>query len=209
MRYKGIIFDLDGVICKTDEYHFRAWKTIADQLQSPFDEEKNNLLRGVSRMESLEIILGANKLTADEKISLASEKNEVYKKFLYKMTSEDLDQRVKETLDELRRRGLKLAIGSSSKNARLILSRIGLEDYFDVVVDGTDIKHSKPHPEVFVNACKQLLMIPKECAVVEDAVAGLQAGIAGGFDVIAIGDAGSSELTELKINKFEELLHLI
>ena len=128
MKYKGIIFDLDGVICSTDVYHYQAWKKIADENGIYFDETINNRLRGVSRMESLEIILEKSdvKFSEAEKELLAEEKNEYYKELLKKMTEADLSAEVKETLDALRDKGLKLAIGSSSKNTKIILGRIGL-----------------------------------------------------------------------------------
>ena len=137
MRYKGIIFDLDGVICFTDKYHYLAWKEMADSTGIYFDETINNRLRGVSRMESLDIILErSDKIySQDDKEKLAEQKNELYKTFLLKMTPADLSDEVKNTLDELRKRGHKLAIGSSSKNAKTILKQIGVGDYFDEVIN--------------------------------------------------------------------------
>ena len=129
MKYQGVIFDLDGVICSTDEYHYRAWKALADELEIPFDRETNNRLRGVSRMASLEIVLeGYQKapLTEGEKQALADKKNALYRESLKAMSPADLSGEVKETLDTLRSRGLKLAIGSSSKNAPFILRQIEL-----------------------------------------------------------------------------------
>ena len=151
MKYQGIIFDLDGVICHTDKYHYQAWKKLADKLGVYFDEVINNRLRGVSRMESLNIILEKcdRELTIQEKEACAEEKNEIYKELLKNMTTEDLSWEVRETLEQLREKGLKLAIGSSSKNAGFILERIGLGDFFDAVSDGNNITFSKPDPEVF------------------------------------------------------------
>ena len=156
--FDAVIFDLDGVICSTDEYHYLAWKTIADSLGVDFDRKKNDRLRGVSRMESLEIILEdcRERLSPAEKEELASGKNEIYKKQLYKMSPKDLADEVRITLDELRERGYLLAIGSSSKNAKFILQQIGLNGYFDAVSDGTNISRSKPDPEVFVCAADML-----------------------------------------------------
>lgn len=152
MKYKGIIFDLDGVICHTDKYHYQAWKKLADKLGIYFDEEINNRLRGVSRMESFEIILEKydGEMTEEEKVRYASEKNDLYRELLKNMTTADLDPQVKETLDALRSRGLLLAIGSSSRNAGFILERLGLSGYFDAVSDGNNISRSKPDPEVFL-----------------------------------------------------------
>jgi beta-phosphoglucomutase len=166
----AIIFDLDGVIVSTDEYHYEAWKYLADKLGLHFDWEVNHRLRGVSRMECLEIILEqytGPALSPDEKTALADEKNALYQSNLMKMTSEDLPKDVMITLEALRGKGMLMAIGSSSKNAGLILSRIGLCDYFDAVVGGGDISHSKPHPEVFLKAAEQLNVKPERCLVVE------------------------------------------
>ena len=191
MKYQAIIFDLDGVICHTDRYHYLAWKQLADELGIYFDETINHRLRGVSRMESLEIVLERSDrtFTEEEKLLYAEKKNEVYKELLKQMSPKDLSEEVKQTLDELRAKGLKLGIGSSSKNARFILSRIGLEDYFDAVCDGNCISRSKPDPEVFVKAAAMLSTPAERCLVVEDAKAGVEAAVAGGMDCAAIGDA--------------------
>lgn len=188
--YKGIIFDLDGVICYTDQYHYKAWKMLADKLGIPFDEQINNRLRGVSRMESLEIILEKSEkaYTEEEKVEMAEEKNTNYRELLAQMSPKDLSSEVKETLDLLHGTKL-LAIGSSSKNTAFILERIGLAGYFDAVADGNDITRSKPDPEVFLIAARRLNLKPQECLVVEDAKAGVDAAVAGGFDCAAVGDA--------------------
>lgn len=146
MKYKGIIFDLDGVICHTDKYHYQAWKKLADKLGIYFDQEINNRLRGVSRMESFDIILEKyhGQMSQEDKVRYAAEKNDLYRELLKNMTTDDLDPQVKETLDTLRSRGLLLAIGSSSKNAGFILERLGLDGYFDAVSDGNNISRSNP-----------------------------------------------------------------
>ena len=210
MKYQGIIFDLDGVICHTDKYHYQAWKKLADRLGIYFDEEINNRLRGVSRMESLEIILERSdkKYTEQEKEVFATEKNEVYKELLKQMTPAELSPVVKNTLDQLRERGIKLAIGSSSKNAGFILGRLGLADFFDAVSDGNNISHSKPDPEVFLNAAEFLKLPTSECLVVEDAEAGLLAAKNGGMDSAAIGDAVKSDLSQYKLKEFSDLLDI-
>ena len=210
MEYKGIIFDLDGVICHTDKYHYQAWKKLADKLGIYFDEKINNRLRGVSRMESLEIILEKSDKTYDEqeKIRFAEEKNSLYKVLLQKMTPEDLSQEVKTTLEQLKEKGFKLAIGSSSKNAKFILERIGLSEFFDAVSDGNNITQSKPSPEVFLKAAEYLGLEPGACLVVEDAEAGLQAAVNGGMDCAGIGDASGSSLATYKLNSFKDLLNV-
>ena len=210
MAYEAVIFDLDGVICHTDNYHYQAWKAIADQLHIYFDETINNRLRGVSRMESFDIILERydGTMTEEEKVRYTTEKNEIYKELLKNMSPDDLSKEVKDTLDELRNRGMKLAIGSSSKNARFILGQIGLGDYFDGISDGNNITKSKPDPEVFLKAAEYIGKKPEHCIVVEDAKAGLEAGIAGGFACAAIGDAIKSGLANWNLTTFADLLKI-
>lgn len=211
MNYKAVIFDLDGVICFTDKYHYLAWKKMADDMGIYFDETINNRLRGVSRMESLEIILERydKKLTQEEKQAMAEKKNKTYVELLGQMTEKDLSLEVKETLDLLRRNGLKLAIGSSSKNAKFILERLGLKDYFDAVSDGTNISKSKPDPEVFLKAAEFLHMAPADCLVVEDAKAGVEAAKAGGFDSAGLGEAAESEAVTYAMKSFGDLIGII
>lgn len=209
MRYKAIIFDLDGVICRTDQYHYLAWKQIADELGIPFDEKVNERLRGVSRMASFDIILERydGVMDEEEKVRWTDKKNEIYKSMLTRMSHDDLLDGVADTLDELRGMGLKLAIGSSSRNTKFILGQLGLADFFDAVSDGTNITHSKPDPEVFLKAAEFLGMAPKDCLVVEDAEAGLQAATAGGMDSAAFGDiAVNSGLGTWNLTKFSDLV---
>lgn len=211
MNYKGIIFDLDGVICFTDEYHYLAWKAMADSIGVYFDRTINNRLRGVSRMESLEIILERydGTLSMEEKEALARQKNELYKEYLKQMTSADLSDEVRDTLGTLRGMGLKLAIGSSSKNTPFILQQIGLGGYFDAVSDGNNITRSKPDPEVFLKAAQMLCLQPEDCLVVEDAVSGAAAGHAGGFQVACLGDAAAARAGDHNLEAFSELLSVV
>ena len=210
-EFDAVIFDLDGVICFTDEYHYQAWKAMADSIGVPFDREINNRLRGVSRMASLEIVLERydGELTEEEKLAAAEEKNNTYRELLKQMSPADLSEEVKTTLDALRAKGLLLGIGSSSKNTKFILSRIGLGDYFDKISDGTNITRSKPDPEVFLKAAEYLGLEPKDCLVVEDAVAGVQAAHAAGMDAAAVGDAAGSGLAEYSLKRFSELLDCV
>jgi beta-phosphoglucomutase len=206
---KGFIFDLDGVICFTDEYHYLAWKALADSEGIYFDKEINNRLKGVSRMDSLDIILErANKTyTDEEKVAMATKKNDIYKEYLEEMSEKDVSEEVVNTLKKLKEMGIKISLGSSSKNAKLILSKIGLLDLFDQIADGTDIKNSKPDPEVFLCAANKLGLEPADCCVVEDAKAGIDAAKAGGFTAIGIGDAADYEKTDHPINTFKDILN--
>ena len=206
--YKGIIFDLDGVICFTDNYHYQAWKKLADRLGIYFDEVINNRLRGVSRMASLEIILekSEKEYSQEEKEAFAEEKNETYKELLQQMSPADLSDEVRDTLEELRKRGYKLAIGSSSKNTKMILGRIGLGDFFDAISDGTNITNSKPDPEVFLKAAQFIGEQPSDCLVVEDAEAGIEAAYRGGFESAGLGDATKHEHVTHKLESFKDLL---
>jgi len=206
--YEAVVFDLDGVICHTDHYHYLGWKSVADDLGIPFDETVNNRLRGVSRMESLDIILEkyeGEPLTDDRKNEIAATKNDRYREMLGQMSPADLDPAVRVTLDDLRARGLKLAIGSSSKNAKYILERIGLGGYFDAISDGTNISRSKPDPEVFLKAAEFLGIDPARCVVVEDAVAGIEAGQAAGMYTVSIGDAADQGAGDAKLGTFADL----
>ena len=208
---KGIIFDLDGVIVSTDKLHYAAWKKMADDESIYFDEQINNRLRGVSRMASLEIILEkANKTyTDEEKLALAEKKNNLYRELLKELTPADRLPGVTKTLDELKERGFKLAIGSSSKNTPQILKYIGLDGFFDAVSDGNNITHSKPDPEVFLKASEMLGLSPEDCYIVEDSTAGIEAGLAGGFSTIGIGDAALYERTLYKIRSFDEIRGIV
>lgn len=211
MGLKGIIFDLDGVIVSTDEQHYLGWQALADRLGIPFSREVNSRFRGVSRMACMNILeeLGGKHYTDSEKIAYADWKNEYYRKLLAQMSPADLSQEVRSTLDALRARGLKLAVGSSSKNAKFILQRIGLSDYFDAVSDGTNISRSKPDPEVFLKAAEYLRLTPSDCLVVEDAVSGVEAAHAGGMKAATVGDAAGRGCGDFILSRFADLLAYI
>ena len=210
-EFDAIIFDLDGVICYTDEYHYQAWKTMADSIGVYFDREINNRLRGVSRMASLEIVLerASGEFSQAEKEELAEQKNELYKKLLANMSPADLSGEVKSTLDELQRRGYRLAIGSSSKNTPFILRQIGLDDYFDAVSDGNNITRSKPDPEVFEKAAQMLCVEPGRCLVVEDAVSGAEAAHRGGMKAACVGDASRARAGDYNLRSVKDLLEIL
>ena len=208
---KAVIFDLDGVIVTTDEQHYLAWQALADRLGIPFDRQTNNRFRGVSRMACMDILaeVGNVSFSIDEKNRFATEKNEHYRSLLGMMSEKDLSLEVKTTLDRLRERGIKLAIGSSSKNAKFILEKIGLGTYFDAVSDGTNITRSKPDPEVFLKAADMLGVPYSECLVVEDAISGVSAGLNAGMEVATVGDAAEHGLGTYILTSFKDLCSIL
>ena len=205
MSIKAVIFDLDGVIVSTDEYHYRAWKSISDEEGIYFDREINERLRGVSRMESLEIILekANRKYSKEEKIDFTERKNLLYRKLLDELTPKDILPGVMKVLKTLKKNNIKIAIGSSSKNTLYILEKIGLGDYFNAIADGTQITKSKPDPEVFLLGAKKLDINPKECLVVEDADAGVEAALRGNMKVLAVGYASKNKNATLTMKDLQ------
>jgi beta-phosphoglucomutase len=195
---KAIIFDLDGVIVSTDHHHYLSWKAITDQENIFFNETINNKLRGISREQSLEIIAKeSNKIyTKEDKEKLLVLKNAYYLESIKSLTPGDLREGIPELLGLLKDKGYKVAIGSSSKNAKTILTFLGLSDFFDAVSDGNNISKSKPDPEVFLKAADMLQLDPKECVVVEDAIVGIEAAKRAGMEAYAIGDALHSDLKD-------------
>ena len=209
---RAVIFDLDGVLVRTDQAHDRAWRALAGRLGIPFDGRAAARLRGVSRMEALDIVLEGcgRSFTPAEKEALAAEKNERYRALIAEMTPADVAPDTTVTLKALRERGLLLAVASSSKNARFILERTGLTPYFHAVVDGTQIARSKPDPEVFLKAAQALGVSPAEALVVEDPAAGVRAARCGGFSSAALGPAAAAEgLADHEIRSLPELLELV
>lgn len=200
MPIKGVIFDLDGVIVSTDECHFQGWKRLADEEGIEFTREDNMRLRGVSRMQSLDFLLekATKKYTDEEKQEMAARKNSYYRELLQDITPDDILAGAMEIMEELKMRGIKVAVGSSSKNTPRILQRIGLEKYFDAVSDGNDIKRGKPDPQVFLIAAERLSLAPEECLVVEDAKAGIEAALAGNMKAMGVGAAQDDERAHLQ-----------
>ncbi len=187
---EAIIFDLDGVIVDTARFHYQAWKRLAQELGFYFSLEQNERLKGVSRMESLELLFEFGELplpSEEELVRLATKKNDWYRENILKMTPNDLLPGVGKFLNELREANYKLAIGSSSKNAGTILSRIGYDKFFDAVVDGTKITNSKPDPEVFLKAAEELGIKPENCVVFEDAHAGIEAAKRAKMRTVGVG----------------------
>lgn len=183
------IFDLDGVIVDTAHFHFLAWGRLAKQLGIPFSKEANEQLKGVSRVESLERILkmGNTSLPAEEKAELRETKNGWYRNYVADMTPADILPGVKRFLDSLKAAGIPVGLATSSKNRALILESIRMETYFDTVVDGTMITHSKPDPEIFLTAAEMLNYDPVNCVVFEDAIAGIKAALAANMTGIGVG----------------------
>jgi len=204
---KAVIFDLDGVLVHTDELHYQAWKHIADGENIPFDRKVNHRLRGVSRMESLEIILekATHAYTPDEKFALAESKNDLYRASLNSLSPLSAAPEVRQLLDTLQKKGYALAIGSSSKNAEDILAYTDLRKYFTVVICGNQLTHSKPHPQVFLKAAEAVGLNVTQCAVIEDARAGVDAAIDGGFVCFAMGDAADYDRATYRLNALDEL----
>lgn len=190
MVKKAFIFDLDGVIVDTAKYHYLAWKELAEKLGFEFTVEQNELLKGVSRIRSLEILLDIGKvhLEEDTKTKLLAEKNEQYLKYIAKMDQEEILPGINNVLHYLKSNKIPFALGSASKNARLILERLDLINLFDAIVDGNDVSIAKPDPEVFLIAAQKLGVMPENCIVVEDAKAGIQAANQAGMTSLGIGD---------------------
>lgn len=187
-KTEAVIFDLDGVLVSTDRFHYLAWKRLADQLGIRFDAVANERCRGVSREESLEILLETSEknYTEEEKKKFLELKNSWYREYLETMTSADVPDGIRKVLHRLRKSGYRLAVGSSSRNALLILERTDLLREFDAVADGNDIKKSKPDPEVFLKAAEFLNVDPDGCLVVEDAEAGVKAAHAAGMKAAVV-----------------------
>ena len=188
-RIEGAIFDLDGVLVDTAKYHYLAWKRLAAELGFNFTEADNERLKGVSRVRSLEILLetGKVKMPAEQREKAASRKNAWYVEYLYTLDESALLSGTKEYLLLLRENGIRIALGSASKNAPLILERLKIAALFDAVIDGNSVSKAKPDPEVFLKGAAALSLFPERCVVFEDALAGIEAAKAGGMSAIAVG----------------------
>lgn len=204
---QAVIFDLDGVIVSTDEYHFRAWQELARFLNIPFSREDNGRQRGVSRMESLEVVLEKSgyDYNEEEKRYLAEKKNSLYRELLNDLRPDEILPGAMEFAEAARTAGLKIAIGSSSRNTPFILGKIGLADYFDAVADGNDIARSKPDPEVFLIAARRLGIPSGNCLVVEDADAGVVAAKAAGMHALAVGAAAGHRQADLSAESLADI----
>ncbi len=202
---EACLFDLDGVVVDTAKYHYIAWKALSEELGFNFTLEDNERLKGVSRMQSLEILLeiGGKQFSEQEKLAMAEKKNTLYVSFIEKMTPEETLPGVEKFLQELRSKGIKIALGSASKNAPMILDRIQLTGMFDAVVDGNSISEAKPNPEVFLQGAEKLGVKPENCVVFEDAIAGVEAARNANMHCIGIGEPENLGLADLVIAGFD------
>lgn len=212
---KACIFDLDGVLVDTAKYHFIAWQRLANNLHVEFTEHDNEQLKGLSRDASLEYILKKGKISAStsEKEVWKEQKNNWYLELVNTMQADEVLPNCKELLSDLKSNGLKIGLGSASKNASLILTRVNIKHFFDVIIDGTVTSRSKPDPEVFLLGAKALGLEPKDCIVFEDAINGVKAAKAGGFTTIGIGEKevlteADFVFTDLRSLNFETLNRL-
>lgn len=204
---KGCIFDLDGVIVDTAKYHYLAWKSVAGELGFDFTLKDNERLKGVSRMASLDILLsiGGVEMSEEEKREVADKKNKIYLAYILKMNPEEVLPGVREFLTALHRAGIKVSLGSASKNAKTILKQVGIEELFDAIADGTNVSKAKPDPEVFLKGADLLGLSPEECVVFEDAVAGIEAAHRGGMKCIGVGDPQVLKEADYHIDDFGQL----
>lgn len=205
MKTKACIFDLDGVITDTAKYHYIAWKALANQLGFDFTEHDNERLKGVSRMRSLDILLeiGSVSLSDEKKLEYADRKNSLYLTYIYEMTPDEILPGVADFIAELKANNIKIALGSASKNAHIILKQLGMEQVFDVIVDGNMVAKAKPDPEVFLKAAELLGVSPGECVVFEDAEAGIEAAINANMACVGIGSTEILGKANLVVPGFE------
>jgi beta-phosphoglucomutase len=190
MSIKAFIFDLDGVLTDTAEYHYRGWKRLADEEGIPFTREDNEALRGIPRRESLMLVLQGREYPEEEMLEMMERKNRYYLAFIDDISPRDLLPGARELLEEIDRAGLKSALGSASKNARDVVERLGIARLLDAISDGHSVERQKPAPDLFLHAAAQLDLSPLECVVIEDAEAGIEAARAGGFRTVGLGPPG-------------------
>ena len=204
---KAFIFDLDGVIVDTAKYHYLAWKRIADELGLAFDIHDNELLKGVSRQRSFEIILDLNgrKESPEYIEKYCAVKNEYYLEYINRLREDEILPGAKEFLKEARKNGIKTALGSASKNSSLILEKLRIRDMFDVIVDGTRVKNAKPDPEVFVKGAEDLGVDPHECVVFEDSAAGIAAAHNGGMRAVGVRNPEIRQRCDYYVNSFADI----
>jgi beta-phosphoglucomutase len=205
---KGAIFDLDGVLVDTAKYHYKAWKKLASELGFEFTEKDNERLKGVSRLESLDILLeiGGFHMSEDLKNALAQVKNDWYVQLISKIREDEMLRGAREYLEKLKKQGVKIALGSASKNSGIILKALNIESLFDEIVDGTMITKSKPDPQIFLLGAKKLGLSPSDCAVYEDSLAGIKAAKKAGSLAVGIGSQSNLPIADFVVAGLYELL---
>lgn len=204
-KFKGIIFDLDGVITETAEYHYQSWKRMADEEGIEFNREINEALRGVSRKRSLEIILDGKQLNESEMKRLMDKKNGYYQEYLKEMDESDLLPGAKELIDNALDKGFKLAIASSSKNAKTVISALGIGDLFETISDGFSVKNPKPAPDLFILTARKMGLTSDQCIVFEDAEAGIDAAKAANMLSVGIGPENRVGHADFRFDKVEDV----
>lgn len=207
MEYKGLLFDLDGVLADTAKYHFLAWREIAGELGIEFTIKDNERLKGVSRERSFEIVLevGNKTMAKEEQKKYCERKNERYLSYIQKMEADEILPGVREFLEDARKKGYLISLGSASKNSALILDRLNITHYFDAVIDGTKVTKAKPDPEVFVKGAEALGLPCNSCIVFEDAEAGIEAAHRGGMKAIGVGTKENLPEADIVIPGFSGL----
>ena len=206
-KIKGVIFDLDGVIVDTAKFHYNSWKTIASGCNYELKYNDNEKLKGVSRMDSVVKIAewAEINLSSEELEYAANQKNEIYTKLCSKLTPEHILPGIMSLINQLKVNDIRIALGSASKNARLVLKKLGVLTLFDVIVDGNDVSKSKPNPEVFIKAAKQMDLLPKDCVVIEDAPACIMAALSANMKVIGVGNSNELNKANLVIENSKNL----
>ena len=211
LRYQGVIFDMDGVLCRTDRLHYQAWVQFTEKYGLLFSEELNDRIQGRGRIVSMDMVLGewGKTLSPEEKQRLILEKNDLFLALADRLTPGDAVPGVPETLSALRALGLRLALGSSSRNARLVMEKLRLSAFMDAWVDGTEVQACKPAPDIFLAAAEKLGLAPADCLVVEDAEAGVEAALRGGFSAAGIGLASADIRCRPRLSCFSDLLKAV
>ena len=205
---QAVIFDLDGVLVNTDEMHFRAWNKIARELNIPFDNKKNKLFRGVSRMQCLELLIGDRVFSSSEKIELAERKNQFYLAELENLSCRNLLPGVERLLNQLTQKKITIALASSSKNAKTVICKLSIERYFTTVVDGNNDFNMKPAPDIFLKCADLLRFLPKYCMVVEDSQAGVDAAKKARMFVVGISQNDKLQRADKLFTKTSEIINL-
>ena len=204
-KIKAFILDLDGVITDTAEFHFKAWKKMADEEGIPFGREDNEKLRGVSRRKSMELILDGREMEEEKVQKLMDRKNQYYNDFLENLSEDDLLPGAQELIDEIIRRGYKIAVASSSRNAKTVIKNLGIMDVFDTISDGHSVGNSKPAPDLFLHTAEKLGLDPESCVVIEDADSGIEGALAADMIAVAVGPEERFSKAHYRYDKVKDI----